>query len=58
MKMLDNRKIFSTNTGKIMGLTYQFEGKNFQVKSCDDLPVHRVKIAYSFDGEASEIIRE
>ena len=41
-----------------MGLTYQFEGKNFQVKSCDDLPDHRVKIAYSFDGEAGETILE
>ena len=41
-----------------MGLTYQFEGKNFQVKSCDDLPDHRVKIAYSFDGEAGKNILE
>ena len=58
MKMLDNRIIFSTNTWKKMGLTYQFEGKNFQVKSCDDLSDHRVKIAYSFDGEAGENILE
>ena len=41
-----------------MGLIYQFEGKNFQVISFDDLPDHRVKIAYSFDGEAGEIILE
>ena len=41
-----------------MGLTYQFEGKNFQVISCDDLPDHRVKIAYSFNGEAGENILE
>ena len=41
-----------------MGLTYQFEGKNFQVISCDDLPDHRVMIAYSFDGEAGENILE
>ena len=41
-----------------MGLTYQLEGKNFKVKSYDDLPDHRVKIAYSFDSEAGEIILE
>ena len=41
-----------------MGLTYQFEGKFFQVKSCDDLPDHRVKIAYSFDGKAGKNILE
>ena len=41
-----------------MGLTYQLEGKNFQVKSYDDLSDHRVKIDYSFDGEADEIILE
>ena len=41
-----------------MGLTYQFEGKDFHVISCEDLPDHRVKIAYSFDGEAGEIILE
>ena len=36
-----------------MGLTYQFEGK-----FCEDLPDHRVKISYSFDGEAGENILE
>ena len=41
-----------------MGLTYQFEGKDFQVISCEDLPDHRVIIAYTFDGEAGEIILE
>ena len=41
-----------------MGLTYQFEGKNFQVISCDDLPDHRVKIAYIFDGESRESVVE
>ena len=41
-----------------MGLTYQFEGKNFQVISCDDLPDHRVKIAYTLGGEAGENILE
>ena len=41
-----------------MGLTYQFEGKNFQVISCDDLPDHRVKIAYIFDGESRETVVE
>ena len=39
-----------------MGLTYQFEGKNFQVQSCEDLSDHRVMIAYTFDGEAGEKI--
>ena len=39
-----------------MGLTYQFEGKNFQVISCDDLPDHRVMIAYIFDGESIESV--
>ena len=39
-----------------MGLTYQFEGKNFQVLLCDDLPDHRVKIAYIFDGESRESV--
>ena len=33
-----------TYTGKKMGLTYQFEEKNFEVKSCHDLPDHKVKI--------------
>ena len=28
------------------------------MKSCDDLPDHRVKIPYSFDGEAGENILE
>ena len=41
-----------------MDLTYQFEGKDFQVKSCEDLPDHRVMIAYTFDGEAGENILE
>ena len=41
-----------------MGLTYQFEGKYFQVKSCYDLPDHRIQIAYSYDGEAGENILE
>ena len=44
-----------TNTGKKMGLTYQFEGKDFQVKSCEDLPDHRVKIAYIFDGSLENL---
>ena len=39
-----------------MGLIYQFEEKNFQVISCDDLPDHRVKIAYIFDGESRESV--
>ena len=39
-----------------MGLTYQFEGKNFQVISCDDLPDHRVMIAYIYDGESRESV--
>ena len=46
------------NTGKIMGLTYQYEGNNFQVKSCDDLPDHRVKMAYIFDGKSKEFFVE
>ena len=29
-----------------MGLTYQ--KKNFEVKSCYDLPDHKVKITYTF----------
>ena len=41
-----------------MGLTYQLEGKNFHVKSYDNLPDHRVMIAYTFDGEAGENILE
>ena len=41
-----------------MGLIYQFEVKNFQVISCDDLPDHRVKIAYIFDGESRESVVE
>ena len=41
-----------------MGLIYKFEGKNFQVISCDDLPDHRVKIAYIFDGESRESVVE
>ena len=41
-----------------MSLIYQFEGKNFQVISCDDLPDHRVMIAYTFDGESRESVVE
>ena len=41
-----------------MSLIYQFEGKNFQVISCDDLPDHRVMIAYTFDGESREFVVE
>ena len=47
-----------TYTGEKMGLTYQFEGKNFEVKSCHDLPDHKVKITYTFDGKAGESIVE
>ena len=41
-----------------MGLTYQFEGKDFHVISCEDLPDHRVKIVYNFDGDDGENILE
>ena len=41
-----------------MGLTYQFEGKDFHVISCEDLPDHRVKIVYNFDGDDGEKILE
>ena len=41
-----------------MSLIYQFEGKNFQVISCDDLPDHRVMIAYIFEGESRESVVE
>ena len=41
-----------------MSLIYQFEGKNFLVISCDDLPDHRVMIAYTFDGESREFVVE
>ena len=39
-----------------MGLTYQFEGKDFHVISCEDLPDHRVKIVYNYDGDDGENI--
>ena len=58
MMLYNRKKYFSTNTGKIMGLTYQFEGNNFQVISFDDLQDHRVKIAYIFDGESRESVVE
>ena len=41
-----------------MSLIYQFEGKNFQVITCNDLPDHRVMIAYIFDGESRESVVE
>ena len=41
-----------------MSLTYQFNGKDFVVKSCEDMADHRVKIAYTFDGEPGESILE
>ena len=41
-----------------MGLTYQFEGKDFHVISCEDLPDHRVKIVYNYDGDDGENILE
>ena len=41
-----------------MGITYQFEGKDFHVISCEDLPDHRVKIVYNYDGDDGENILE
>ena len=41
-----------------MSLIYQFEGKTFQVISCDDLSDHRVMIAYTFDGESRKFVVE
>ena len=42
----------------MMGLTYQFERKDFHVISCEDLPDQRVKIVYNFDGDDGENILE
>ena len=42
----------------MMGLTYQFERKDFHVISCEDLSDQRVKIVYNFDGDDGENILE
>ena len=42
----------------MMGLTYQFERKDFHVISCEGLPDQRVKIVYNFDGDDGENILE
>ena len=42
----------------MMGLTYQFERKDFHVISCENLPDQRVKIVYNFDGDDGENILE
>ena len=57
--MLDNRKIFSDKYREDNGSYLPIWGeKNFQVISYDDLPDHRVKIAYIFDGESKESVVE
>ena len=57
MKMQNKRIIFfdkySENNGSL-----PIWGENFQVISCDDLPDHRVMIAYIFDRESRESVVE
>ena len=58
MKMLDNRIKFFDKYREDNGSYLPIWGENFQVISCDDLPDHRVKIAYIFDGESRESVVE
>ena len=58
MKMLDNRINFYNKYREDNGAYLPIWGKYFQLKSYDDLPVHRVKIAYSFEGESGKNILE
>ena len=58
MKMLDNRIIFNDIYREENGSYLPIRRENFEVKSCHDLPDHKVKITYTFDGKAGESIVE